>query len=96
MGDLVRTGVSLERDLLTKFDVVIEEKGYQNRSEAIRDLIRRHLVAEDIDKNKVVVGTLTIIYDHHESDGKTCGRTAPSRRCHTRSYPRPLGSSLLS
>ena len=65
MGDLVRTGVSLERDLLTKFDVVIEEKGYQSRSEAIRDLIRRHLVAEDIDKNKVVVGTLTIIYDHH-------------------------------
>ena len=58
MGDLVRTGVSLERDLLTKFDVVIEEKGYQNRSEAIRDLIRRHLVAEDIDKNKVVVGTV--------------------------------------
>ena len=65
MGDLVRTGVSLERDLLTKFDVAINKKGYQNRSEAIRDLIRDHLVAEEIDKNKVVVGTLTIVYDHH-------------------------------
>lgn len=41
MRDLVRTEVSLERDLLTQFDVVIEEKGYQNRSGAIRDLIRR-------------------------------------------------------
>lgn len=62
---LVRTGVSLEQDLLTKFDVVIEQKGYQNRSEAIRDLIRNHLVKEEIDRNKVMVGTLTLIYDHH-------------------------------
>lgn len=62
---LVRTGVSLERDLLTKFDVVIGKKGYQNRSEAIRDLIRHHLVTEEIDRNKVVVGTLTLVYDHH-------------------------------
>ena len=57
---LVRTGVSLEQDLLTKFDVVIEQKGYQNRSEAIRDLIRNHLVKEEIDRNKVMVGTLTL------------------------------------
>lgn len=65
MGDLVRTGVSLEHDLLKKFDDAIGRKGYQNRSEAIRDLIRDHLVSEEADKNKVVVGTLTIIYDHH-------------------------------
>jgi CopG family nickel-responsive transcriptional regulator len=65
MGDVVRTGVSLEHDLLEKFDEAIGKKGYQNRSEAIRDLIRDHLVAEEIDKNQVVVGTLTIIYDHH-------------------------------
>ncbi len=62
---LVRTGVSLEQDLLTKFDFVIEQKGYPNRSEAIRDLIRDHLVKEEIDRNRVVVGTLSIIYDHH-------------------------------
>ena len=65
MADLARTGVSLEHALLRKFDEVISKKGYANRSEAIRDLIRDHLVTEEIDKNKVVVGTLTIVYDHH-------------------------------
>jgi CopG family transcriptional regulator, nickel-responsive regulator len=67
MGDLVRTGVSLERELLTRFDKAISRKGYQNRSEAIRDLIREHLVGEEADENKVVVGTLTLIYDHHRA-----------------------------
>jgi len=62
---LVRTGVSLEQGLLAKFDLVIEKAGYQNRSEAIRDLIRNHLVKEEIDRNKVMVGTLTLVYDHH-------------------------------
>ena len=65
MGDLVRTGVSLESALLRKFDEAIGRKGYQNRSEAIRDLIRDQLVSEEADQNNVVVGTLTIIYDHH-------------------------------
>jgi CopG family nickel-responsive transcriptional regulator len=65
MGDLARIGVSLEHALLRNFDRLIGKKGYGNRSEAIRDLIRDHLVTEEIDKNKVVVGTLTIIYDHH-------------------------------
>ncbi|HXW54756.1 MAG TPA: nickel-responsive transcriptional regulator NikR [Candidatus Cybelea sp.] len=65
MGNLVRTGLSLDGELLQKFDQAIAAKGYQNRSEAIRDMIRDQLVAEEIDKNKVVVGTLTIIYDHH-------------------------------
>jgi len=65
MGNLVRTGLSLDEELLRKFDQAIAGKGYQNRSKAIRDLIRDRLVGEEIDKNKVVVGTLTIIYDHH-------------------------------
>jgi CopG family transcriptional regulator, nickel-responsive regulator len=65
MANLVRTGVSLGEDLLLKFDQAIAKKGYANRSEAIRDLIRDHLVVEEIDKNKVVVGTLTVVYDHH-------------------------------
>ena len=65
MGDIARTGVSLEQELLKKFDDVIRKKGYVNRSEAIRDLIRDHLVSEEINRNKVVVGTLTIVYDHH-------------------------------
>jgi len=66
MGDLVRTGVSLEKELLEKFDAAIHRKGYQNRSEAIRDLIREHLVEEAAEENKVIVGTLTMVYDHHQ------------------------------
>ena len=66
MGDLVRTGLSLERELLEKFDKAIRHKGYQNRSEAIRDLIREHLVQGAAEENKVIVGTLTMVYDHHQ------------------------------
>ena len=62
---LVRTGVSLERELLKKFDKAISKKRYENRSEAIRDLIRDHLVGDEADRNVEVVGTLTLIYDHH-------------------------------
>lgn len=66
MNELVRTGVSLEKDLLDRFDQAISRKGYQNRSEAIRDLIRDSLVSQDADENRVVVGTLTFVYDHHQ------------------------------
>ena len=65
MGELVRTGVSLERELLEQFDESIARRGYGNRSEAIRDLIRDRLISEHADKNQGIVGTLTIIYDHH-------------------------------
>lgn len=65
MAGLARIGVSLESDLLLQFDDLITQKGYDNRSEAIRDLIRDQLVEVQIDQNKVVVGTLTIVYDHH-------------------------------
>jgi len=65
MGELARIGVSLESELLQQFDDVISQKGYSNRSEAIRDLIRDRLVGVQIHENKVVVGTLTIVYDHH-------------------------------
>jgi CopG family transcriptional regulator, nickel-responsive regulator len=66
MSSLIRTGISLEQDLLEKFDLLIKQKGYSNRSEAIRDLVRDHFVEEDIASNKVVVATLTLIYDHHQ------------------------------
>lgn len=66
MPELTRTGVSIEDDLLKQFDKVIAWRGYKNRSEAIRDLIRESLVAEAIDQNKQVVATLSMIYDHHK------------------------------
>lgn len=65
MGDLVRTGLSLEGELLEKFDRAISRKGYQNRSEAVRDLIRQYLVEQEASENRVVAATLTIVYDHH-------------------------------
>ena len=65
MSQLSRTGVSLEEDLLKEFDRLITKRGYQNRSEAIRDLIREALLSETVDSNKPVVGTLTLVYDHH-------------------------------
>jgi CopG family nickel-responsive transcriptional regulator len=66
MSSLIRTGISLERELLERFDRIIKEKGYGNRSEAIRDLVRDHFVEEDIASDKVVVATLTLVYDHHQ------------------------------
>ena len=63
---LIRTGISLEQDLLERFDKVVRQKGYGSRSEAIRDLVRDHFVEDDVAANKVVVATLTLIYDHHQ------------------------------
>jgi CopG family nickel-responsive transcriptional regulator len=63
---LERIGLSLEEDLLAQFDRLIAEKGYVNRSEAIRDLIRDSLVqrewAEGGREEKVAV--VTLVYDH--------------------------------
>ncbi|MDR0339240.1 MAG: nickel-responsive transcriptional regulator NikR [Desulfovibrio sp.] len=69
MGTTIRFGVSLDSDLLERFDALCDERGYQTRSEAIRDLIRNTLVNkewEDDDAN--VAATLTLVYDHHKSD----------------------------
>ena len=65
MAELARTGVSIDEDLLLEFDRLIKKRGYMNRSEAFRDLIRDALLTETIDSNKPVVGTLTLVYDHH-------------------------------
>jgi CopG family nickel-responsive transcriptional regulator len=65
MSKLVRTGISLDRNLLERFDRVIAKKGYGSRSEAIRDLVRDHAVASDLAGDRIMVGTLTLVYDHH-------------------------------
>jgi CopG family nickel-responsive transcriptional regulator len=66
MSYLVRFGVSISKQLLTKFDRLIVQKGYNNRSEAIRDLIRNQLVElEWENEDEEVAGTVTLIYDHH-------------------------------
>jgi CopG family nickel-responsive transcriptional regulator len=65
MSHLVRFGVSIENELLERFDKLIHEKGYSNRSEAIRDLIREDLVKKEWVGGKEVAGIITLVYDHH-------------------------------
>ena len=66
MGELARIGVALDSLLLRKFDELIEERGYTNRSEAFRDLIREELVRKSWESPDAdVVGTVTLVYDHH-------------------------------
>ncbi len=63
---LIRFGISIHEDLLERFDRQIVSKGYHNRSEAIRDLIRNHLVElEWSEEKEEVAGTLTLVYNHH-------------------------------
>ncbi|MFI3272259.1 MAG: nickel-responsive transcriptional regulator NikR [Pseudomonadota bacterium] len=69
MGKTIRFGVSLDSDLLDKFDALCGERCYQTRSEAIRDLIRNTLVQQEWeDTEREIAGTLTLVYDHHKSD----------------------------
>ncbi len=66
MEELIRFGVSIRSKLLRKFDDLIRQKGYVNRSEAIRDLIRKHLVEHEWELgDRETIGTLTIVYNHH-------------------------------
>jgi CopG family nickel-responsive transcriptional regulator len=61
-----RIGVSIENDLLTRFDKAISIKGYKNRSEAIRDLIRKDLSDRKLTNPKAqAVAVVSLVYDHH-------------------------------
>jgi CopG family transcriptional regulator, nickel-responsive regulator len=68
MSDLVRFGVAMERGLLTEFDRRIAAKGYENRSEALRDLVRADLVRAAWDAGATVAATLTIVVDPRARD----------------------------
>jgi len=65
MSSIVRFGISLDKKLLDDFDKLIQRKGYKNRSEAIRDLIRESLVEEEWESGTEIIGCITIVYDHH-------------------------------
>ena len=66
MGVLNRIGVAIDSELLEQFDRSIQRSGYTNRSEAFRDMIRDRLVGEQTAApDATVVGTVTLIYDHH-------------------------------
>jgi CopG family nickel-responsive transcriptional regulator len=66
MSQLVRFGVSMDERVLEALDEIVAQRHYSNRSEAIRDLVRGEQVREDWEEGKgPVVGTLTLVYDHH-------------------------------
>jgi len=68
MTQLVRFGISLDKDLLGKFDRRISNKNYTNRSEAIRDLLRHELVQKEWKEGSEIAGAITLIYDHHKRE----------------------------
>ena len=64
--NLTRVSISLENALLDAFDHLIQSKGYVNRSEAVRDLIRARLVREEAEQAQgEQVAVVTLVYDHH-------------------------------
>jgi len=68
LSKLSRFGVSMEEEFLSRFDGYMRRKGYKNRSEAIRDLIRGVFVAQEWQENEKVAGALLVVYDHHRRD----------------------------
>jgi len=68
MSDIVRFGISLEKNLLDDFDSLIKRRKYTNRSEAIRDLIRQELLKQELEADRQVAGAIIFIYDHHQRD----------------------------
>lgn len=67
MSDVIRLSISLEKGLAGRLERLRKASGHTNRSEYIRDLIRRRLVEQEwADQHREVVGTITLIYDHHQ------------------------------
>ena len=66
MSEIIRFGISMDGTLLGKFDQLIARKGYTNRSEALRDLIRDSIVQAQWEAgSEETLGTITIVYSHH-------------------------------
>lgn len=65
---MIRFGVSIDKDLLMKFDRLIKDRKYTNRSEAFRDLIRQELIQEQWQGNHEIAGAVTLIYNHHKRE----------------------------
>ena len=70
MSELVRFSITMDSDLLDRFDGLVASRGTEsNRSEAVRDLVRDALVENAVENpDAEIAGTITMVYDHHESD----------------------------
>lgn len=65
MSEIVRLSLSLEKPLLDRLEKLVKRSGYTNRSEFVRDMIRERLVEREWSEDQEVVGTITLVYDHH-------------------------------
>lgn len=68
MSDLIRFGVSIDKELLEKYDAKIKLENYSNRSNAIADLIREELIKQEWQEDKEVAGAVIMVFDHHQRD----------------------------
>lgn len=69
MGEIVRFGVSLDAELLARFDELCVRRGAPSRSEALRDIIREALTEDDVREDDApAAGVLSLVYDHHTRD----------------------------
>lgn len=63
-----RFAISIDEKLFQKFDMVLKEKGYPNRSQAVQDLIRKFIIEEEWDEKENAMGTITLAFDHHHNN----------------------------
>ncbi len=68
MSSLVRFSLSLEKTLLGRLEALVKRSRYDNRSEFVRDMIRDRLVEHEWREGGEVVGTITLVYDHHKRE----------------------------
>lgn len=68
MSELTRLSLSLEDSLCQKLDKMVQESGYRNRSEFIRDLLREKIVEQQWESSREVLATITLVYDHHQRE----------------------------
>lgn len=68
MSDLMRVSFTIERGLYEELEKLLATTRYENRSEFIRDLVRERLVQESWRRNEEAVGTITMVYNHHQRD----------------------------
>lgn len=64
--DLIRLSFSIEKSLARRLEALVKAGGYRTRSEYIRDLIRSRLVEEAWRKNEEALGTITLVFNHHQ------------------------------
>jgi len=68
MSDLMRVSFTIERSLYDELEKLLTTTRYENRSEFIRDLVRERIVRDSWRRNEEAVGTITMVYDHHQRD----------------------------